>query len=58
MGNAKLIDSCCYITIPLNRFSDTFNIHHGKGQFPHMFNVSDNYNYVGRLPALRYYSPN
>ena len=23
-----------------------------------MFNVSDNYNYVGPLPALRYYDPN
>ena len=23
-----------------------------------MFNVSDNYNYVGPLPSLRYYAPN
>ena len=40
--------------MPLSRFSDTFNIPHTKGTFPHMFNVSDNYNYV----ALRYYDPN
>ena len=57
-GNAKLIDSCCFIAMPLSRFSDTFNIPHTKGTFPHMFNVSDNYNYVGPLPALQYYDPN
>ena len=57
-GNAKRIDSCCFIAMPLGRFRDTFNIRHAKGTFPHMFNVSDNYNYVGPLPALRYYAPN
>ena len=43
--------------MPWSSFSDTFNIPHTKGAFPHMFNVSDNYNYVGPLPALRYYDP-
>ena len=57
-GNVKLIDSCCFITMLLSRFSGTFNTPHTKGTFPHMFNVSDNYNYVGPLPALRYYDPN
>ena len=57
-GNAKLTDSCCFITMPLSRFSDTFNIPHTKGTIPHMFNVSVNYNYVGPLPALQYYDPN
>ena len=56
--NAKLIDSCCFIAMTLSRFSDTFNIPHTKGAFPHMFNVSNNHNYVGPLPALRYYDPN
>ena len=55
-GNAKLIDSCCFIAMPLSRFSDTFNILHTKGTFPSMFNVSDNYN--GPLPGLKYYDPN
>ena len=55
--NATLIDSYCFIAMPLSRFSDTFNIHHIKGEFTHMFNVSDYYNYVGPLPALRYYDP-
>ena len=56
-GNAKLIYSCCFITMPLNRFSDIFNIPNTEWAFPHMFNVSHNYNYVGPLPALRYYDP-
>ena len=46
------------VSLPLSRFSDTFNIPHTKGKFPHMFNISDNYNYIGPLPALRYYDPN
>ena len=53
-----LIDNCCFIAMPLSRFSDTFNIPHTKGTFPHTFNVSDNYNYVGPLPALQYCDPN
>ena len=55
-GNAKLIDRC-FFTMPLSRFSDIFNIPHTKGTFPHVFNVSGNYNYVGPLPALQYYDP-
>ena len=26
--NAKLVDSCCFISMPLSRFSDIFNIPH------------------------------
>ena len=55
--NAKLIDSRCFIAMWLSRFGDTFNIPHIKGAFPHMFNVSYNYNYVGQLPVLRHYNP-
>ena len=32
--NAKLINSCCFITMPLSRFCDTFNISHTNGAFP------------------------
>ena len=56
--NANLIDSCYFIAMPLSRFSDTFNIPHTKGTLPHMFIISDIYNNVGLLPALRYYDPN
>ena len=44
--------------MPLSRFSDTFNIPRTKGTFPNMFNISDDYNYVGPLAALQYYYPN
>ena len=40
------------------RRSDTLNIPHTKGTFPHMFNVSVNYDYVGPLPAMWYYDSN
>ena len=43
--------------MPLSRFSDTFNIPYTKEAFPHMFNVSDYYNYVRSFPTLRYYDP-
>ena len=38
-------------------FIHPFNIPHTKITFPHMFNVFDNYNNVGTLPALRYSDP-
>ena len=43
--------------MPLSRFSDTFQIPHTKGTFPHLFNTEDHYNYVGSLHALEYYDP-
>ena len=51
------IDSCCFLALPLSRFSETFQIPHTKGTFPHLFNTSNNYDYVGALPALQYYDP-
>ena len=53
----RFIDSCCFLSMPLSRFSDTFQIPHTKGTFPHLFNTADHYNYVGTLPALEYYDP-
>lgn len=29
-----------------------------KGYFPHLFNRTENQNYVGPIPALEYYDPN
>ena len=53
--NTKHIDSSCFITMPLSRFSDTFNISYTKCAFSHMLNVSNNYNCVGPMPDQRYY---
>ena len=55
---AKFIDSCCFLSMPLSRFSDTFNLPNVvKGTFPHLFNTRHNYKYVGPLPDLHYYGP-
>ena len=55
---SKFIDSCCFLSIPLSKFSDTFNLPDVvKGTFPHCFNTPNNYGYVGLLPALHYYEP-
>ena len=55
---ARFIDSFSFLSMPLSRFSATFNLPNVvKGTFPHLFNVVDNYKYIGRLPALHYYDP-
>ena len=55
---ARFIDSFSFLSMPLSRFSATFNLPNvAKGTFPHLFNVVDNYKYIGRLPALHYYDP-
>ena len=44
--------------MPLCRSSATFNLPNVvKETFSHLFNVVDNYNYIGSLPALQYYDP-
>ena len=49
----KFMYSCCFLSIPLRKFSDTFNLSNVvKGTFPHCCNTSNNYEYVGLLPAV------
>ena len=46
---SKFIDSCCFLSMPLSKFSDTFNLPVVvKGTFPYCFNTPNNYGYVGR----------
>ena len=53
---SKFIDSCCFLSMPLRKFSDTFNLSNVvKGTFHHCFNIPHNYGYVGLLPALHHY---
>ena len=55
---SKFIDSCCFLSMPLTKFSDTFNLPDVvKGMFPHCFNTPNKYGYVGLLPAMHYYEP-
>lgn len=42
----------------LASFASTFNLSQlKKGFFPHLFNTSDNQNYVGRIPDIEFYDP-
>ena len=53
---SKFMDSCCFLSMPLSNFSDTFNLPDVvKGTFHHSFNTPNNYGYVGLLPALHNY---
>ena len=41
---SKFIDSSCFLSMPLSKFSDTFNLPDVvKGTFPHCFNTPTNY---------------
>ena len=38
----------------LRTFTETFNVETVKGYFPHEFNVSENWDYVGVMPDKKY----
>ena len=53
------VDSLNFLTMPLSAFPKTFNIKElKKGFFPHYFNTKKNFNYVGKVPALKYFGYN
>jgi hypothetical protein len=53
------VDSLNFLTMPLSAFPKTFGIKElKKGFFPHYFNIKKNYNYVGKVPALKYFGYN
>ena len=57
-GPLKFIDSLCFLPMPLASFPSTFNLTElKKGFFPHLFNIPDNQQYVGRIPDLQFYDP-
>ena len=57
-GPIKFIDSLCFLPMALSAFSATFNLTQlKKGFFPHLFNMPENQNYVGRIPDLEFYDP-
>jgi G:T-mismatch repair DNA endonuclease (very short patch repair protein) len=53
-----LIDSHSFITTNLASFSKTYDIVElKKGFFPHLFNILQNFNYIGHYPDIKYYQP-
>ena len=59
MFNIRFIDSLNFIPMALANFPKTFGLDElRKGYFPHLFNRSENQNYVGPIPSEPYYTPN
>lgn len=56
LGNVYFIDSCLFIKSPLSALPKQFGLDDvSKGDFPHEFNVKENYGYRGNLPAPEFY---
>ena len=54
----QFIDSLSFFQFALRAFSKTFGLTElKKGHFPHLFNVPENQEYVGPLPAKHFYMP-
>jgi len=52
------IDSLSFFQMPLSAFPKTFGLTElRKGYFPHKFNIPENQEYVGSIPAQDYYMP-
>ena len=59
MFNIKFIDSLNFIPMGLSKFPKTFGMSElCKGYFPHLFNRTENEDYIGPIPPEPYYSPN
>jgi len=54
--NIQIIDSLNFFPMKLSKLPATFGLEGvRKGDFPHLFNVSANYGYVGPYPDISYY---
>nr|XP_042913168.1 probable DNA polymerase [Parasteatoda tepidariorum] len=54
----RVIDSLNFLAMPLAKLPACFGLTElTKGFFPHLFNTSENQNYVGTLPSEEFYSP-
>ena len=54
----RFLDSLSFLMMPLAAFPKTFDLAElTKGYFPHLFNTSENQNYVGPLPPKDAYMP-
>lgn len=53
----KFLDSLNYFGVALSKLPGMFNFAEEKGDYPHLFNTAENYNYTGHIPDIWYYSP-
>jgi hypothetical protein len=52
-----LIDSISFLPMALSKIPKCFGLSASKGTFPHKFNTSKNWDYIGPLPDISFYSP-
>ena len=59
IANVKFLDSLNYFPMALSKLPKAFQLSpvFKKGYFPHFFNTKENAKYIGKLPAMEYYSP-
>ncbi|KAG8139447.1 hypothetical protein E2320_002216 [Naja naja] len=53
----RFIDSLSFLPMKLSKLPKAMGFQDSKGYFPHLFNMSENQDYVGTLPDAKYYSP-
>jgi hypothetical protein len=51
----RFIDSMSFLPMALKKLPAAFDLQSKKGDFPHFFNLSKNFNYVGPIPDIKYY---
>ena len=58
VGNVKFLDSLLIFQQPLASLPKAFGFEHlvKKGHFPHLFHTSENMNYIGPLPDIKYFN--
>jgi len=57
-GPLTFKDSLCFLPMPLEAFTETFDLTElKKGFFPHAFNTPDNQSYIGAIPYKKFYDP-
>src|SRR5271170_1878224 len=56
VGDVKFADSFKFIPMALSKIPSAFDLEDlKKGDFPHMFNTKENWNYIGPMPDFKYY---
>ena len=59
INSVRFIDSLNHIAQPLADLPEMFGIKElKKGYFPYTFNTIENRNYIGKIPDIKYFSPN
>jgi hypothetical protein len=53
----RLVDSLLFFPMPLRKLPKCFGLECLKGDFPHLFNLKSNYNYIGPYPQASCYDP-